>query len=69
MGRTAAASKPSLLLIATSALPTICPACACKDVKVEPRAGGWFKVTCQRSDIRICEWSAGYELKTVPADV
>lgn len=52
---------PGLLI--TTALPTICPCCGHAPLQVEERAGGWFKVTCQRGDPKICKWWAGYEVK------
>lgn len=54
------ALPPGLLI--TAALPNICPSCAHKELRVDDR-GGWFKVTCQRGDDRICRWFACYEVK------
>jgi hypothetical protein len=62
MSRTATPMPPGLLI--TRALPRICPACGHPELKVEERAGGWWKVTCLRGDIKICEWWAGYEVKS-----
>jgi hypothetical protein len=59
----ATAAKPSLLLIATKALPSRCPGCGWKALRKEAREGGWYRVTCERSDKAVCQWAANYEVK------